>query len=49
MNRRRVLVVDDDKSILAYLSDLLADRYDVDCLDSGEGVVPYLAPAPARL
>ncbi|HZS49464.1 MAG TPA: sigma-54 dependent transcriptional regulator [Bryobacterales bacterium] len=42
MNRRRVLVVDDDKSILAYLSDLLADRYDVDCLDSGEGVVPYL-------
>jgi DNA-binding response OmpR family regulator len=45
----RILIVDDDASILSALGDLLRDRYEVLAAANGEEAVDRLASAPVDL
>ena len=40
--RKKILVVDDDRLSLIVAEDFLKDDYDVDCVDSGEAALLYL-------
>jgi two-component system response regulator AtoC len=43
MSKRSILVVDDDRSVRSYLSELLAPGYSVECAESGDQAVARLS------